>query len=924
MPRIESFIYPYYLAPEMEEDHLLTSRKEKFEVLFKKKNGVLVIILALFAYFAFWIRTRNLSGLRDATTGGWTLGPDLDPFLFLRWAKDIVANGSLMAVDPLRYVPLSYPTTGELPGIPYLIAWFHNFTSPWWTSTVEHSAVIFPAFMFALTTVAFFLLVRLIFINNQGDRKATLIATIATFFLIIIPSLLPRTVAGIPEKESVGFFLLFLVFYAFIKAWRSQTRESAWIWAFVAGAITAAMNLTWGGAAYILFTIAVTSFLGFLLGQMNHVRAGSLAIWYVSAMVLAFPFTTRFGATFFDSLRNFGLATSQLITLTTLVSYVILFLISRETPLKRLVDKVKFTRKLPKPVTALIIVAFIGLVIALILFGPSFITSKIFEIKNNLINPITDRLGVTVAENRQPFFAEWANSFGPVVQGVPILFWLFFVGSIVLFYNFSKTFGRKDQHILTFAYIIFLVSIIFSRYNPNGILNGTNTISLLLYMGGFVALLLAAGYVYYHLHRREELSRLHQLDVGLLLLLVLFFLCIASARGAVRLIMMLVPPAAILVAYLVVTTFSGVRRSQDDLIRSIGWILVVVVLGATLFAGVKFYQETKSAAQSYVPSVYTNQWQKAMAWVRESTPENAVFAHWWDYGYWVQSIGNRATILDGGNVIPYWNHLVGRHILTGRDKQTALEFLYTHKATHLLIDSTDIGKYGAFSSIGSDENYDRRSWIPTLSRARIDEAKNKTIIYYQGGFAIDQDIIYRNESETIELPEGKAALGAVIIEETRNETLFGQPQGIYIFQKNRNTAQEQYTLPLRYAYHNNVFYDYKSGVEAGIFTLPAVTQQGSIERSAGLLYLSNKTVQSHLARLYLYKENDPNFVLVHSEDDYIVQQLKNANLLSSQEDFVIYQGLRGPIRIWEINYPQGIKENNSYLSKEYPEILRRA
>ena len=105
--------------------------------------------------------------------------------------------------------------------------------------------------------------------------------------------------------------------------------------------------------------------------------------------------------------------------------------------------------------------------------------------------------------------------------------------------------------------------------------------------------------------------------------------------------------------------------------------------------------------------------------------------------------------------------------------------------------------------------------------------------------------------------------------------------------------------------------------------MPAVTQQGSVERGAGLLYLSNKTVQSHLARLYLYKENDPNFVLVHSEDDYIVQQLKSVNLLSSQEDFVIYQGLRGPIRIWEINYPQGITENIEYLSKEYPEHLRK-
>jgi hypothetical protein len=343
-----------------------------------------------------------------------------------------------------------------------------------------------------------------------------------------------------------------------------------------------------------------------------------------------------------------------------------------------------------------------------------------------------------------------------------------------------------------------------------------------------------------------------------------------------------------------------------------------------LFAGYSYYQESKALAQSYVPGVYNHQWQRAMSWVRASTQKNAVFAHWWDYGYWVQSLGERATILDGGNAIPYWNHLMGRHVLTGRDKASALEFLYTHKATHLLIDSTDIGKYGAFSSIGSDENYDRRSWIPTLSRARIEEAKNRTIVYYQGGFPLDQDLVYLNENGTLQLPEGKAVLGAVIVEQASDGTLASQPRGIYAFQKSKAAAQTQHTLPLRYAYYNNTLYDYKSGVEAGIFALPVVTPQGSVERNAGILYLSNKTVQSHLARLYLYNQPDANFRLSHSEDDYIVVQLKNAHLLMPNEDFVIYQGLRGPIRIWEIRYPDSIQANEAYLSKEYPEHLRRA
>ena len=87
------------------------------------------------------------------------------------------------------------------------------------------------------------------------------------------------------------------------------------------------------------------------------------------------------------------------------------------------------------------------------------------------------------------------------------------------------------------------------------------------------------------------------------------------------------------------------------------------------------------------------------------------------------------------------------------------------------------------------------------------------------------------------------------------------------------------------------------------------------------MYLSNKTVQSNLARLYLYNLDDPNFNLVHSEEDSLVKQLKSANLLAQGNDFVYAsdQGLHGPIRIWEIKYPAGIEAREEYLKLEYPD-----
>jgi dolichyl-diphosphooligosaccharide--protein glycosyltransferase len=36
-----------------------------------------------------------------------------------------------------------------------------------------------------------------------------------------------------------------------------------------------------------------------------------------------------------------------------------------------------------------------------------------------------------------------------------------------------------------------------------------------------------------------------------------------------------------------------------------------------------------------------------MAWLRAETPDDCVVLSWWDYGYWIQTMGNRTTLADG-------------------------------------------------------------------------------------------------------------------------------------------------------------------------------------------------------------------------------------------------------------------------------------
>ena len=158
LQRMENEIIEDKSAEIVSEEEIVRIRKEKIGNFFKTNyNWVAYAVLAIITYLAVKIRTSNLLGLKDITTGTWTLGPDLDPFLFLRYAKNIVEDGSLMKHDSMRYVPLGWDTAKETRLLPYMIAYFHKTLSLSSPVSVEYSAVMFPVFMFLLTVIAFFL-----------------------------------------------------------------------------------------------------------------------------------------------------------------------------------------------------------------------------------------------------------------------------------------------------------------------------------------------------------------------------------------------------------------------------------------------------------------------------------------------------------------------------------------------------------------------------------------------------------------------------------------------------------------------------------------------------------------------------------------------------------------------------------------------
>ena len=882
------------------DEIILEERKKKALNFLKNSSWIYILGLIIILIATFSIRTVNIPQLKDTTTGNYTLGPDLDPFLALRWAKDIVEHGSLMQNDTMRYVPLGYDTKGELLLWPYSIVWTYDilkFFNP--SITIEYAAIIHPVIFFLIALVFMFLFVKKVF-SYEGKSKSNIIALLSTLLFAILPPLLHRTVAGIPEKEAPGIAFIMLALYFFVCMLQSKRIRKSALFGLFAGISTGIAGLFWGGYNFILLGIAIAILASFFFSKISKKEVIGYSLWVIAFTLILGVFTTHYGG-----LKNLFFSTTSgacyFMFILLIFDYIIF-----NTKIKEKFHKVK----LPRAALSFILTAVILLILILII-NPS----ELMHIFNDLNSVIfksfaNTRFTMTVAENSRPFFGSWIDNFGKS------FFWMFLISSILLVYELTK--HIKEKWYVIGGYIIFIFSLIFSKYSPNSILNGSNFTSQAAYAGGFLLFVIVLAWVFMNAHKRnEELN----FDKSLIFLVALFFFGAISARGAIRLFILLAIPTPILVSFGAVKLFEYAKKSHEEFRKWILWTAAGLFIFLLIFslsksvpfigAGVipSFEQRTYSEAKYTVPSVYTVQWQQAMAWVREETPKDAVFAHWWDYGYWLQSIGERATVLDGGNAIVYWDHLMGRHVLTGRNETEALEFLKTHDANYLLIDSTDIGKYPAYSSIGGDENYDRYSWVNTftLDEKSSKETRNETVYVYKGGSANDEDIIWGNQI----IPQQSAGIAGFMLPMDKQSKEIKQPSIILIYQN------KQINIPIKCVYLEYIKQkiEFENGLDSCLYIIPSL-DSSKINNLGAALYLSERAMNALWVRLYLFDEAK-NFELVHSEQDLIITQLRN-NYNLTLPDLINYGDIRGPIKIWKINYPDDIKTNPDYLLTNFP------
>lgn len=864
----------------------------------------LLIVIVIFSIF---IRTANIPQLKDVTTGNYTLGPDLDPFLYLRLAGDILGTGSLPVPDYTRYLGLGGVYKNL---ISFDIAYLYKFLSIFTDFSLEYVAIIFPVIFFALSIVTFFFFVREIFWQRNEFEKNG-IAILSSLLYAVMPAMQHRTTAGIPELESVGIVFFWLSLFLFLRAWRSEGKtwkiNQKYFFAALSGISTALMIFHWGGFRFIFLSLSLTTLVMFLMGKIRKEETIIYSIWFLISDIALALYTSV-------SLAIFDITTSTPALFVFVILIANLFAGDFIGKKARQITKKEWISN----EVATILTVTVGGFLVLLLIRPEFTINIFGNIIERLLHPYGEiRTQLTVAENIQPYMRDVIGMLG---KG---FFWLMFFGTFFIFYEIIKHFNKKDKLILSITFLIFLTGFVFSRYSSDSVFNGTSLVSQTFYFGTMLLFLGSIIYIYVK-NSKENINESHSVNFNYVFLLALVLLMILASKGAIRLLFISSPTFTIPVAFLVVGLFSYWTLSKDEFWKTALIILFAISLVFSGLSFVNFEKQTAYGVKATVPSSYTFQWQKAMDWVRDNTPENAIFVHWWDYGYWVQSIGQRPTVTDGGHLIGYWDHLTGRYLLTTPNPASALSIMKSYNVSYLLIDSTDLGKYPAYSRIGSDESgEDRFGSIAVMPNnpAQTQINENGTTKVYSGGIMVDEDILLGEGANRVFLPYSKSVMGGIILKTEANDSVeFSQPLGAFFYN------EKQYIIPIRYLYYNGNIIDFKAGVNTTVMVIPAVTSTGTqvtIDYAGAVIYMSPKVSQSLFTQLYLFDDVNkryPTVTLAHSEPNEFVTMLnaQGANV----GEFVYFSGFQGPIKIWKVEYPSNIVRNEEFLKKsgEYAEL----
>ncbi len=647
------------------------------------------VALVLIVSSAFWIRSFPARfGELQA----------LDPFFFYRTGEYALQNGlSVNYHDALRYFPdgvntyqIEYMLPIYLPVFGYLLV-----SALGSQMTFLQFSIIFPAILGAISVLVMYFLGRELF-------QSRLAGISSAFFMAVIPAAVTRTSAGFLEKEPVAAIFIPLTAYFFVRAFRRKSLIDG----IMSGISLAMLGMSWGGVQYIyaLYVgfFGVLFLTGGILVLLNYLFGG-LDKW-VSSIESCYDERIIFS---FLPLVLIGIPLHWVFPhniTTNAVAVQLSFAVAGVLAVRYGVERFKLIKSelLPYVIPGIMVIGVVGL-----LTGSMFIDSLARDVSEftGLMTFEKGVIGTTVAENAP---GDWAA--------------------------IQSTTGNSYS----------------SAYLPQ-------LSSVSWFFSASLLMILGIGAILYRVWKRK--------DWILILPAIWFFTSIFAVFYYVRLVFLIAVPASLLsgfFAYWVVdkSKRTGAYKRMADAGKRFNPIAIILVAlaillvmtnfasayayGINLGPSICFPRYNSNDPFDVEPCITYDEngnevfadnqpWYEAFAFFRDQTPEDSVILSWWDFGHWFHARAERASVADGGNLfgstinVPIAQWYVD-DVSNWDDHE---EWIKSKGVTHILMDYTLPGKYGAISKIASDG--EQIIGYLQMNQAGTQQRENDTIYVFSNG-----------------------------------------------------------------------------------------------------------------------------------------------------------------------------------------------
>ncbi|MBM3304129.1 MAG: hypothetical protein FJY76_03455, partial [Candidatus Aenigmarchaeota archaeon] len=517
-----------------------------------------------------------------------------------------------------------------------------------------------------------------------NDRRK---AIISAFIFAVIPAAITRLSSGEIEKEanSVVFMLLSVLF--FFKSYKS----ASWKWngigyGVLSGIFMGVTGIAWGGVQLVYIIISLFALVMLLINRPQGLWHSFIPMLLVS-MAIQFACVPNI-----ISPINYNFLFAYL---------VVALIVVREAAERFKLTKAESLKFLTP---GLLILAFVGTLVA----------SMFSDFVSNMITKFVDMVtlyqpGLTTVAESIP--GDWSAVVGqsglqfaqgmlPQLSQISMILSMWFLmllGAVVMAYKFV----RYREYILLFP-VIFLGMSIF----------GTFYALRLAYFVGFAAALTAGYFVGWFAQRAYKVRTTDKLGRTSLIYLVAAGFC--GMIFILSLSNLLFALSVLAVALCLAVPGYAMRvESQESWIRRL-WgklrgaeevrldIAMIPVIAFIILLAVANMANAYSYGNQLGPSInpYIND---AMKFLREQTPQNTSVLSWWDFGYWFQEVGQRATIVDGSGVGDTSRLDVALWFTDDTKNWSRWTGWLNDKLDvgYILMDYTLPGKYGAITKIAS-------------------------------------------------------------------------------------------------------------------------------------------------------------------------------------------------------------------------------